>query len=68
MSDVFAAIQSVDGVLGADINKLQFKHIADRVAHGASIAAVQSRLRIFRSELPFIEDRDNDIAVSVGMS
>lgn len=68
LSDVFAAIQSVNGVLGADINKLQFKHSADRLSHGATTAAVQPRLRIFRSELPFIGDRDNDIAVSVGIS
>ncbi len=67
LSEVFASIQAVWGVLGSDVNRLQFKNAADRASHGATSAAVQPRLRIFRSELPFIADPDNDIEVSVGM-
>ena len=68
LSEVFASIQAVAGVLGADVNRLQFKNAADRATHGATGAAVQPRLRIFRNELPFIADPDTDIAVSVGMT
>lgn len=67
LSDVFAAVQAVPGVTACDVNLLQYKNAADATSHGATGDAVQAHLRMFRDELPWIEDPAADAVVTLGM-
>jgi hypothetical protein len=65
LSDIAAALQAVAGVVFADIDRLQFKYAADRFSHGASMAAVQNRLRVEAHELAVFEDTESDAVVTL---
>lgn len=75
LSDVYQALQEVEGVVAVDIDRLQFKHIPN----GASRDAVQKHLAIFAArlvnpqtadmapaELAVIEEPTTDISVGIG--
>ena len=66
LSNVYAAIQNVPGVDGADMVTLQFKNPADAASHGASADPVQVHLRINDDELATLEDPLNDAVITVG--
>jgi hypothetical protein len=68
LSDLYRVLQGVEGVVAADVNRLQFKCAVDRASHGASTAPVQARLAIFLTELATIEDEATDLVVNVGLS
>lgn len=68
LSDLYQAIQNVEGVVAVDMNRLQFKYAADRSDHGADEAPVQSRLAIFATELATVESTTGDLSVTVGLS
>lgn len=65
LSDIAAALQAVPGVVFADIDRLQLKRAADRLSHGATAAAVQSRLRVEAHELAVLEDPAADAVVTL---
>ena len=67
LSNVYAVIQGVSGVTGADITLLQYKHAADAVAHSASSDSVQVHLRIDGAELATLEDPASDALITVGL-
>jgi len=67
ISDIYAVIQNVAGVVGADVDELQFKKLTDRSTHGAGSDPRQLALAIFGSEIPFVEDAVNDITVTLGL-
>jgi hypothetical protein len=67
LSDVFAAVQAVAGVTACDVNLFQYKNAADATSHGATTDAVQPHLRMFRDELPSIQDPALDAAITLGM-
>jgi hypothetical protein len=67
LSDVFAAVQTVAGVTACDVNLFQYKNAADATSHGATTDAVQPHLRMFRDELPSIQDPALDAAITLGM-
>ena len=67
LSNVYAVIQGVSGVTGADITLLQYKHAADAVAHGASSDSVQIHLRIDGAELATLEDPASDALITIGL-
>lgn len=66
-SEIYAAIQNVTGVLGADVDTFQYKYAADRASHGATSDDRQPVLIFFGNELPAIEDTVNDITVTLGL-
>lgn len=68
LSSVYAAIQAVDGVVAADVNRLNFKNSTDCISHGATAAPQQKHLRIFGNEMSVIESAATDIAVTLGLS
>ena len=68
LSAIYTTIQNVDGVVAADVNKLQFKSAADRGSHGATSALQQKHLRIFANEIPMVETASVDITVTQGLS
>ena len=68
LSDLYAVLQEVDGVVAVDIDKLGFKYAADRVSHGETAVQPQPRLAIFAAELATIESVNNDLQISVGLS
>ncbi len=66
LSNVYAAIQAIDGVAGGDMTTLQYKNPADAASHGASASAVPVHLRINDDELATLEDPINDVSISGG--
>jgi hypothetical protein len=54
-SDVLAAAQSAAGVVGIDLNRLQYLVDADRVAHGAATDAVLTHVPIGAGELATLD-------------
>jgi hypothetical protein len=68
LSSIYAVLQGVDGVLGADVLLLQFKSSADAAAHGATSNPVQDTLAIYADELAWIDDSGADIVISSGWS
>ena len=66
LSNVYKALQDVQGVTSVDINRLQFKSAAVGVSHMATTAPVQGHLRIFFTELAAIEQSATDIIVTLG--
>ncbi len=66
LSNVYAGIQNVAGVVGADMVTLQFKNPSDAISHGASADAVQIHLRINDDELAVLEDPNTDAIITVG--
>jgi hypothetical protein len=67
LSSVYTVIQNVPGVVGADVNTLQFKNSSDRASHGATTDPQQKHLRIFQDEISVIET-SADIVITVGLS
>ena len=65
LSGVYAVLQSVDGVVGADIISLGYKHAADGLSHGATAAPVQVHLRINDDELATLENA-GDAQITLG--
>ena len=65
LSGVYAVLQSVDGVVGADINSLGYKNAADAMSHGATPYAVQVHLRMNDDELATLENAD-DALITLG--
>jgi uncharacterized phage protein gp47/JayE len=68
LSSVYTAIQAVDGVVAADVNRLQFKNSVDTVSHQATSAPLQKHLRILRNEISVIDNASVDIVVTLGLS
>jgi predicted phage baseplate assembly protein len=68
LSDLYRVLQQVEGVVAVDVNRLQFKKIADRTSHGATSKPVEAHLAIFATELATIEDGATDLVVNVGLS
>jgi Baseplate J-like protein len=68
LSSIYAVLQSVTGVVAADVLLLGFKSAADAASHGATADPVQDELAIFPSELAWIEDSDTDVVISSGWS
>ena len=68
LSDVYATVQAVDGVVGADVVLLQYKSPADGASHGATSDLVQDQLAVNADELLWIDDTDTDIVVTPGWS
>jgi hypothetical protein len=66
LSNVYAVIQGVSGVTGADVTTLQYKKASDAMSHGASSDAVQMHLRIDGAELAGLEDPIDDAVITVG--
>ena len=66
LSNVYAVIQGIGGVTGADISTLQYKKASDAMSHGATSDAVQLHLRIDSDELAELEDLIDDAAITVG--
>ena len=66
LSNVYAVIQGVSGVTGADITTLQYKKASDAMSHGATSDAVQVHLRIDSDELAELEDLIDDAVITVG--
>jgi predicted phage baseplate assembly protein len=67
VSDVFAAVQAVSGVTACDVNLFKYKNAADGTSHGATSDSVQPHVRMFRDELPSLEDPTVDAAITLGM-
>ncbi len=68
LSSIYAVLQSVPGVLAADVLLLQFKSSADAASHGATSAPVQEQLAINANELAWIDDSNTDVVISFGWS
>ncbi len=68
LSSIYAVLQSVTGVIAADVLLLQFKSPADAASHGATSYSVQDTLAIFASELAWIDDSDTDVVIATGWS
>ncbi|MGE5324031.1 MAG: baseplate J/gp47 family protein, partial [Actinomycetota bacterium] len=66
LSSVYAVIQSVEGVVGADILSLGYKYPVDGLSHGATSAPVQVHLRINADELATLENPATDAVISAG--
>ncbi len=58
LSDVYRVLQQVKGVLGVDIDRLQFTRDADRVSHHATAAAVQGHLYLGPGEIALLAKAD----------
>jgi uncharacterized phage protein gp47/JayE len=67
LSDLYRILHGVEGVVAADVNRLQFRCSADRASHGASADPVQAHLTIFVTELATIEDEATDLIIEVGL-
>jgi predicted phage baseplate assembly protein len=68
LSAIYTTIQNVDGVVAAEVNKLQFKNAIDGTSHGATAAPQQKHLRIFSNEIPVVEIPSTDIIVTLGLT
>jgi predicted phage baseplate assembly protein len=68
LSDIYAIVQSVAGVLAVDVNALQYKRTPDRIAHGASTDDKQEHLPLLPSELPSLTAPLQDVTVSIGLA
>jgi hypothetical protein len=68
LSGVYAVIQRVAGVAGADMTTLQYKNFPDAASHGATADAVQVHLRINDDELATLQDPINDLSISSGQT
>jgi uncharacterized phage protein gp47/JayE len=66
VSVVYAVLQSVDGVAGADVTSFGFKYAADAASHSATPDPVQIHLRINDDELASVETLATDILISAG--
>jgi uncharacterized phage protein gp47/JayE len=66
LSDIYDVLQEVEGVVSVDVDRLQFKDLADRASHGATADPVQGRLRLEPPELAVIEDPVTDARVEIG--
>ena len=60
-SDVLAAAQSAPGVIGVDLEALQFKEDTVRVAHGAPADAVLAHVPIGADELATLAEADLEV-------
>jgi len=66
LSNVYAALQQVAGIVGVDMVTLQYKDPTDAISHGATADAVQVHLRINDDELAVIEDPETDAIITLG--
>ncbi|HEX3587834.1 MAG TPA: putative baseplate assembly protein, partial [Candidatus Angelobacter sp.] len=66
LSNVYAVVQGVSGVTGADITTLEYKKASDAMFHGATSDAAQMHLRIDGDELAVLEDLIDDAVITVG--
>jgi predicted phage baseplate assembly protein len=64
LSDVYAVLQGVEGVVAVTMQRLQFRDDADRISHSASTEPVQEHLWLQLSELAVI-DPESDAVVNV---
>jgi hypothetical protein len=58
LSDVYAAVQAVPGVVAVDVDVFRFKHRVDRQGRGGD-AEVVPRLLIGPGELAWVEEVDD---------
>jgi len=65
LSSIYAVLQSVPGVLAADVLLLQFKSSADAASHGATSPPVQEQLAINANELAWIDDSNPTTAPDI---
>ncbi len=65
LSNVFAALQGVAGVVGADLTTLQYKYPGDALTHGATGGLVQVHLRINDDELAVLENQASDALITI---
>jgi hypothetical protein len=63
-SGVFAALQSATGVVGVDLQRLQYRDDADRSAHGAGSEPVLAHLPIGPNELATLDPADLTVVVT----
>lgn len=61
LSEVFAVLAGAAGVVGVDVDRLQFKKPADQTSHGASSADVQPHLFLFPDEIAALDVTDLEI-------
>jgi acylphosphatase/uncharacterized phage protein gp47/JayE len=66
VSNAYAALQQVAGIVGVDMVTLQYKYPTDAISHGATADALQVHLRINDDELAVIEDTDTDATITLG--
>lgn len=78
LSDVYAILQGVQGVIAVDVNRLQYKRAGERAVHGVGAEDVLEHLRVYPAymsdddppslvpaELAVIESPNTDVAISV---
>ncbi|HEX2680084.1 MAG TPA: hypothetical protein VHQ03_02195 [Candidatus Dormibacteraeota bacterium] len=61
LSEVFAVVARAAGVVGVDLDRLQFKSSSDRVSHGASAAEVQPHLFLYPNEIASLDASDLEV-------
>jgi hypothetical protein len=66
LSNVYAALQGVAGVVGIDITTLNYKSASDAASHGAAGDPAQIHLRIGDAELATLEDPAHDAIINLG--
>ncbi len=64
LSAVYAVLQSVDGVAGADVISFGYKYPSDALSHGATADLVQIHLRINDDELATVENAATDLLIT----
>jgi hypothetical protein len=67
LSDLYEVIQTVEGVVAADINRLQYKDEADRKRHAALPLPVLAHLAISATELVMLTTPARDLVINVGL-
>lgn len=68
LSEVYALLQNVPGVLSVEVTQLNFKYPADAQRHGAGPQAVQTAIAIQPNELAQLQDPRADALVTSGSS
>jgi uncharacterized phage protein gp47/JayE len=66
LSGVYSALQSLDGVAGADVVSFGYKRAADALSHGATDDPVQIHIRINDDELATLENAATDALTTMG--
>jgi hypothetical protein len=68
LSDLYRVAHDVEGVLGVDVNALQYKRSADQTAHGATADEVQEHLPLLPHELAAVTAPQNDLTLTFGLA
>jgi hypothetical protein len=63
LSEVYALLQNVPGVLSAEVTRLNFKRASDAQSHHASTDPVQTSLAIQPDEIAHLDDPTTDAVV-----